>query len=169
MMKQSILGFLGLALLAPTAMADDNIAACEIIVLRDIEGDANEGSIQVASYHPAVDFIASVYDEEDGHMTKANDLAIRGLICVRDSVIPTLRDFPIIATGVPFSISQNFDSTTSGLMTVYFKDGTFQHQYSGPDLSAQEQATLSDTVEVFNLQPHDLAAPKVDATTDSKE
>jgi len=163
MIQRTLLTLLGAALLTPAVMADDNIAACEIILLQDIRGEANEGSMQVASYRSAVDFIASVYDEEDGHIKTVDDLAIRGLICVRDNVIPTLRDFPIVATGVPVSLSQNFESNTSGLMTVYFKDGEFQHQYSGPDLTQAEQAALTDALETYNLQPHDLVTtPKAD-------
>ena len=165
MIKRAILILLGLALLAPAATADDNIAACEVILLQDIKGEANEERMQVASYRSAVDFIASVYDEEDGHITKVDDLTIRGLICVRDNVIPTLRDFPIVATGIPMSLSQNFESTTSGLMTIYFKGETFQHKYSGPDLTETELASLTDALETFNLQPHDL----VDRKADSKD
>lgn len=170
MTKQSIISLAALALLASTASADDNVAACEVILLQDIKGEANEGSMQVASYRTAVDFIASIYDEEEGHLTKVDDLTIRGLICVRENVIPSMRDFPIVATGVPMSLSQNFESTTSGLMTIYFKDGTFQHQYSGPDLTDTEQAALTDALEIFNLQPHGLLTPtKVDDKADSTE
>jgi len=156
MMKQTVSILSGLALLTPIAIADDNIAGCEVILLEEIKGEANEERMQIASYRSAAGFIASIYDEEDGHLQKIDEVPIRGLICVRDNVIPTLRDFPIVATGVPFSISQNFDSATSGLMTIYFKDGTFQHQYSGQDLTEGEQAALTDALETFNLQPHDL-------------
>lgn len=165
MIKRAIFSLLGLVLLAPSASSGDNIAACELILLEDIKGEANEERMQVASYRPAADFIASVYDEEDGHLTQIDDLTIRGLMCVRDNVVPTLRDFPLVATGIPMSLSQNFESTTSGLMTIYFEGGTFKHKYSGPDLTETEQASLADALETFNLQPHDL----VDRRADSKD
>jgi len=148
------------AAFAPLAMADDNIASCEVILLQEIKDEEMQGSAQVASYRPAADFIASVYDDEDGHMTEIDDNTIRGVMCTRKSVIPTEFDFPIIATGVPLSLSQNFESTTSGLITIFYGDGKFEYQYGGPDLTEAEQTMLDDRMEILNFQPHDLKDKK---------
>ena len=127
--------------LTPQALAD-NIANCEVILLQEIEDEEMKGSAQVASYRPAADFIASVYDEEEGHITEIDDSTIRGVMCQRRSVVPTEFDFPIITTGIPLSLSQNFESTESGLITIFYGDGKFEYQYGGPDLTEEEQALL---------------------------
>jgi len=90
-------------------------------------------------------------------LREIDGLPIRAIMCKRKSVVPSLRDFPIVATGTPFMISQNFDSTESGLTTIYFKDGEFRSDYKGAELDDDTQAEMKDRLEVFNLQPHDLA------------
>jgi len=64
----------------------------------------------------------------------------------------------LLETGIPLTLSQNFDSALSDVVIVQFKDGAFQSTYTGPGLSSDEAAELEDVIEVFNLQPNDLAA-----------
>jgi len=135
----------------------DNIAGCEVVLMEKIEQEGIEGKAEVASFRPAEDFIASIYDDEAEVLREIDGLPIRAIMCKRQSIVPSLRDFPIVATGSPFMISQNFDSTTTGLTTVYFKEGEFKHSYKGPDLDEDTEAELIDRMEVYNLQPHDLA------------
>ncbi len=150
--------FLAALLLSVSAPAlADNIAGCEVVLMERIEQEGLEGSAEVASFRPAEDFIASIYDEESEVLREIDGLPIRAIMCKRQSIIPSLRDFPIVATGTPFMISQNFDSAETGLTTVWFKDGEFRHSYKGPDLDKETQAEMKDRLEVFNLQPHELA------------
>lgn len=135
----------------------DNIAGCEVVLMEKIKQEDSEGVTEIASFRPAADFIASAYDDEVEILRDIDGLPIRAIMCKRKSVVPSLRDFPIVATGTPFMISQNFDSTESGLTTIYFKDGKFQVDYKGAELDADTQAEMDDRLEVFNLQPHDLA------------
>ncbi|WP_154813641.1 hypothetical protein [Hellea balneolensis] len=135
----------------------DNIAGCEVVLMEKIEQEGVEGTAEVASFRPAADFIASIYDDETEVLREIDGLPIRAVMCERKSVVPSLRDFPIIATGTPFMISQNFDSTQTGLTTIYFKDGEFRTDYKGPDLAGETEAKMKDRLEVFNLQPNDLA------------
>lgn len=135
----------------------DNIAGCEVVLMERIAQEGLEGSAEVASFRPAADFIASIYDDETEIMREIDGLPIRAIMCKRKSVVPSLRDFPIVATGTPFMISQNFESTESGLTTIYFKDGEFRSSYKGPDLDEDTAEEMADRLEVFNLQPHDLA------------
>ena len=141
----------------PIAAWADNIAGCEVVLMEKIAQEGLEGSAEVASFRPAEDFIASIYDDETEVLREIDGLPIRAIMCKRQSVIPSLRDFPIVATGTPFMISQNFDSTETGLTTVYFQDGKFRSSYKGPKLDAEMNAKMIDRMEVFNLQPHDLA------------
>lgn len=137
----------------------DNIAKCEIVLLESVGEDG--GSAQVASFRPAGEFISSVYDGEEGHLTESDGHKIRAVMCERSDVIPTLRDFPLLATGIPFSISENFDSSDSRLMTFYYKAGEFKHKYKGPDLMAEDQTKLDEILDVYNLQPHKLPKPDI--------
>jgi len=135
----------------------DNIAGCEVVLMEKIQQEGVEGSAEVASFRPAGDFIASIYDDETDILRKIDGLPVRAIMCQRNSVVPSLRDFPIIASGTPFMISQNFDSTETGLTTIYFKDGEFRADYKGPELTDEIEAEMNDSLEAFNLQPHDLA------------
>ena len=145
-----------LSLIAAPAFAD-NIANCEIVLMEAIAQEGLEGKAEVASFRPADDFMESIYDDDIPIIREIDGLPIRAVMCQRPSPVPSLRDFPIAASGIPFMISQNFDSTQSGLTTIFFQDGAFRHSYKGPDLDALTQAELTDRLEVFNFQPSDLA------------
>jgi len=135
----------------------DNIAGCEVVLMETIEQEGLEGSAEVASFRPATDFIASIYDDETETLREIDGLPIRAIMCKRQSVVPSKSDFPIVATGTPFMISQNFDSTDSGLTTIFFKDGEFRSNYKGAKLDAETEAELQTHLDAFNLMPHDLA------------
>jgi len=135
----------------------DNIAGCEVVLMEKIDQEDNEGVTEIASFRPAADFIASAYDEETEVLREIDGLPIRAIMCKRQSVVPSEADFPILATGTPFMISQNFDSTKTGLTTVFFKDGEFRTKYNGPELSAAVKAEMDARIEGFNAKPHGLA------------
>ena len=63
-----------------------------------------------------------------------------------------MRDLPILQTGLPLSLSQDFDSSTSGLLTLYDAGTDFKAEYSGPDLSPEDEDKLRSTLEIFNFQ-----------------
>jgi len=137
----------------------DNIANCEVVMIDEIkEGDRVGARVQM--FAPAVDVIASIYDDEDGHMTEIEGRKVQVILCERGDVIPTLRDFPILATGIPFALSTDFEANDSRSITVFFKEGKFKHIYKGPELPEEEQNKLDDAMSVFNLQPHELGAKK---------
>ena len=135
----------------------DNIADCEVVLMEKIDQEDNEGVTEIASFRPAADFIASAYDEEVEVLREIDGLPIRAVMCKRKSVVPSESDFPIIATGTPFMISQNFDSTETGLTTIFFKNGEFRSNYKGPDLSKEVEAQMKAQLKDFNAKPHDLA------------
>ena len=135
----------------------DNIAGCEVVLMEKIKQQDNEGVTEIASFRPAADFIASAYDDETEVLREIDGLPIRAIMCKRKSVVPSETDFPIVATGTPFMISQNFDSTETGLTTIFFKDGEFRSSYNGPNLSAEVEADMKARLKSFNAMPHDLA------------
>lgn len=135
----------------------DNIAGCEVVLMEKIKQEDNEGVTEIASFRPAADFIASAYDEETKVLRKIDGLPIRAVMCKRKNVVPSESDFPIIATGTPFMLSQNFDSTETGLTTIYFKEGEFRSNYKGPALSEEVKAEMAARLKSYNAKPHDLA------------
>lgn len=135
----------------------DNIAGCEVVLMEKIKQEDNEGVTEIASFRPAADFIASAYDDEVEVLREIDGLPIRAIMCKRKSVVPGESDFPIVATGTPFMISQNFDSSETGLTTIYFKDGEFRSDYKGPKLSKKVAGEMKTRLKAFNAKPHDLA------------
>ncbi|WP_409432525.1 hypothetical protein ACJ3XI_09985 [Litorimonas sp. RW-G-Af-16] len=165
MMKQLLrptLSALFLATLAPSAFAD-NIANCELVLLEEIKDENGNGGTQVASYRPAADFLADVYTDGAEVNQFIGDLKIRAVMCRRASVIANEADFKVLATGIPFVLSQNFDSAESDLVTYYYKDGEFHYVHKGEDLSEIAQATLDARMANFNERDHDLDAADVEA------
>jgi len=140
---------------AQIALAD-NVANCEIFLRQPVMIDGEKTGAFIDTYAPGAEFIASVYDDTEGHVTEFKGQPIQAVFCTRHSVIPSLRDFPILATGLPFVVSTDFEASDSAIVTIYFKDNQFQHVYKGPDLSEKETAQMSDAMEIFNLQPHGL-------------
>lgn len=133
---------------APAAWAD-NVAHCEVLLVNTFDDDATNSQAQIASYRPAVGFIASVYDDAPEHLTHIDGHVIRALLCRRNNVIPTETDYPMIATGVPFIVSQNFDSSDTDSLTIYWKDGAFEHVYKGHPLSDESQHSLDSRLAAF--------------------
>jgi len=130
---------------------------CEVVLMEEIAQEDREGTMKIASFRPAVGFLDSVYNDEIDVLREIDELPIRTVMCQRENIIPSLRDFSILATGIPLSLSQNFDSTASGLMTIYFKNGRFHYTYKGPDLDEDEIVEIIDRLDTYNLQPHNLA------------
>lgn len=121
-------------------------ADCEI-VLMPLGGTAEQGRFLNAN-----EFLDSVYDGKEGYLKEAEGLPVRAVMCRRDTLIPTMRDLPILKTGLPLSLSDDFDSAASGLLTLYDAGEDFKAEYSGPPLSPQDEKRLRDTLEIFNFQ-----------------
>lgn len=147
-MKALTLSFLTVLFASPV-MAMDN--ACEAVILSPL----SEGS-DVASYRSAETVLTSIYDDATEVVLTIDGDPVRAIMCTRDDVIPTLRDFPILKAGLPLSLSTNFDASDSAFLTILYQDGKFEHIYKGPDLFDDQKAALKDVMEIFNLQPHDL-------------
>jgi len=148
---------LPIILLSAPALADDNIANCEIVVQQAIEADAEhvENSAQIATFLPAADFIFSVFDAEEGHMVEIDGKPIRAVMCVRSSVIPTEFDFKIIRTEIPFYLSPDFDAKNSGLLAVTKTKDGYAYDYVGPDLSDDDMGLLQLRMKLLNKkEPH---------------
>lgn len=163
-MKKSFI-ILSLLLGAHSASASDNMADCEAVLLQKVMLEGEPTGAVMQTYAPAANVLASIYDEEDGFQDEIDNQKVKAILCERTSVVPTLRDFPILATGIPFALSNNFDATDSRSVTIFFKDGEFQHIFKGTELSEDQQTELDDAMEIFNLQPHEL----VDKTPKAKK
>lgn len=160
------------------AVAEDNIAACEIVIQQEVElpkeqidkgadketenseADNMEteeqadtiSSPMIATFIPATDFIFSVFDEEPGHLKEVEGKSIQALMCERRYLVPTEFDLRLIQTRIPLYLSQDFDSPDSGLMSVFFKDDQYQYVYSGEEISEDALAILEDRMQMLNAE-----------------
>lgn len=163
------------------AFADDNIAACEIVLMApvlspeiDAEAEAEteadpatggeeetleavfeaqpEPRPMIATFLPADKFVFSVFDNEPGHLSEVDGAPIRALMCTRTNVLPTEFDEKIIRTNISLHLSQNFDSPDSALLSIRTKDGKYDYEYAGPDLSAEDKTSLKSYLKRLNTQ-----------------
>lgn len=153
-MKKILLALSALSFAAPAYA--DNIAKCELVLLEEIKDESGQGGAQVASYRDASDFLADVYSGNEVSR-KIDQFDIRAVMCTRNDVIASKADFKILATGIPFVLSQNFDTPDSDLITYYFKDGKFRYIHKGPGMSDESSADLKARLAAFNKKDHDLA------------
>ena len=123
-------------LFAPAAQA--NVAACEAVTLSELE----DGAAQMAGYHDATAFLHSVYDGEPGLALEIDGRPIRGLMCTRRDPLPTPRDLPILASGVPFVISTDFDSAEAPTVTLGIGPGGRAAALMTAGLSAAQEEAL---------------------------
>lgn len=142
--KMSVLFAVSLASTALPVAAQTS--TCEIVLM------PQGGLVADGQFADATAFLDSVYDGEDGHVKTLGDLPIRAVMCQRDNLVPTMRDLPLLKTGLPLSLSQDFDSRASGLLTLYDAGADFKAEYSGPDLLPDDEKRLRDTLEIFNFQ-----------------
>ncbi|WP_371396383.1 hypothetical protein [Fretibacter rubidus] len=131
------------------ALADDS---CEIVTMDLTVSEKTEDNVRTAKFHDAKDFIDSVYDDTEGHIKEVDGKAVLAVMCERDTLLPQLRDLPLIKTGLPLSLSQDFDSTESGLLTVYDDGTAYRTDYTGPETLAPDTQKLKDVMEIINLQ-----------------
>lgn len=148
--------------LVPTASLAVASNGCEVVVSSEVV-DGDGGRMTVASYQPADRFLSGIYDAKVQLTLKEDGAPIQGLICVRNDLVPTEKDYAILATGVPLSLSQDFDSADSDILTVYFDGGKFAHKYTSDYPMSDEfanaiQSRLSD----FSDRDHGLIKPEAD-------
>ncbi len=162
-MRKGIISRIAAPLLAASfafPAAAGNVANCEVLFMQVIADKDMNGEAQVATYGPAIQYISSVYDDEDGHITEVAGQPIRALMCSRNDVLPTKTDYALMATGIPFILSQDFDSSETDSLTIYWKEDAFKYVYKGRSLSDEVQSKLEDRLADFserglNLNPED--------------
>ncbi|HFB55317.1 MAG TPA: hypothetical protein ENJ46_05280 [Hellea balneolensis] len=166
-MRASALSVCVMAFMQTRAWADDNIADCELVVQkpiplaetspeRDTETAAKPEQKQalIATFLPAYDFIYSVFDGEEGHIRDIDGQEIKALMCKRADIIPSMFDVKLIETGIPFYLSQDFDSATSALIAITKKDDKFVVDYVGTPLSSDDQDRLDFVMKNLNGAEH---------------
>ena len=127
-----------------------NVAHCEALIMQVVPSEDGLSEAQIASYRPAVGFLASLYDEEDGHLSEIDGFPIRAIMCRRNDVIPSADDYPILATGLPFVLSQDFDRSDTDSLTVFWKEETLDYVYKGHPLSDESQKILETRLDDFS-------------------
>lgn len=146
-----------------SALANDG-SECELLLVRIVPAADGNGEAQIASYTDAKGFLKTVHDDVPGHMTMAEGQSIRALMCRRNDVIPAHDDYDVISTGIPFILSQDFDSPDTDSLTLYWKDDKIEHVYKGYPLSEEAEAILETRLAGFTkrgLNPMALEAAKM--------
>ncbi|RZV44735.1 MAG: hypothetical protein EX271_01095 [Acidimicrobiales bacterium] len=147
-----------LASVSANSWSDDNIAACEIVVQQPVtsktelsETEAEDAPL-IATFIPAEEFVYSVFDGKNGHLTEVNGHPIQALMCQRRYLVPTEFDLRLIQTRVPLYLSQDFDSSESDLMAVFYKDDEYHYQYSGKELNDDNLEILKTRMKYLNTE-----------------
>ena len=160
--------------LAPATALAGNIANCEVVIMEYIE-DESGGGMDIASFRDAGAFLAGVYDDEPEVVLEEGGYPIRALMCTRKDLMPDEDDYRILATGVPFAVSQNFDSTESDSLTIFFRDGAFEYKYaSAAPMDDAMQETLEARLADFSGRDHGLGgapdgADEKDVASDTED
>lgn len=140
--------------LAITAFANTAQAAdpedCQIVIMETVEVEDASREAQIASFFPAADFINSATDDVTGHISEVNGQKIQALMCTRNEIIPAKSDYDFLATGIPFILSQDFDSQDTDSLTVKWIEGTFKYAYKGYPLSDEAETTLKARLAKFS-------------------
>lgn len=123
---------------------------CELLLMQIIPAEDGSGEAQIASYRPAKAFLTSLHDDIPGHMTQVDGLDIQAVMCRRNEIIPAHSDYAVMATGIPFILSQDFDSPDTDSLTLYWKDGKIEHVYKGYPLSDEAEAILETRLAGFS-------------------
>ena len=151
--------------------ADEDYADCEILLMEVIKDKDVNGQTQVATYRAATDFIGSVFDDKIDPILDISGSPIRAVLCQRNDVIPTEKDYAPMSTGVAFILSQDFDSTDTDSLTMFWKEDKFQHVYKGHPLSEDSQAILDTRLEDFSergVMARPEIKPEVEPTVDEE-
>lgn len=148
--KAALLAF-ALGAMASNAYAGET-SECELLLVQIIQSPDGKGEAQVPSYIPAEEFMATLSDDQPGHMTEYLGHKIQAVMCRRNDILPTQEDYTILATGVPFILSQDFDSSDTDSLTLYWKDEAIQHIYKGYPLSEEAESVLETRLTQFSEQ-----------------
>ena len=148
----------GALALVPASALAGNVANCELVVMEEIK-DEDGGSMVMAAYPPAADFLQGVYDADTPLSTEHDGMPVRAVMCQRRDLMPDEDDYAILATGIPLALSQNFDSNTSDVLTVFFKGGAFQYTYGSADpIDPADEAALDALLADFSARDHGLTS-----------
>lgn len=145
-----------ICLLSPAAAWAADYDSCELVIMQFIP-DEDGGGADIASFRPAEEFLASVRDISQEPMLTIGDHPIRAIMCVRNDLVPTEDDYPVLATGVMMALSQDFDSSDSDSLTVVYQDGAFRHTYSSAyPMSDEFKQAIETRLADFSARDHGL-------------
>lgn len=147
-------------LVIPSTSLASGLKKCEVVVSNEVV-DAEGGRMTVASYQSADPFLSGVFDPKVPLTLKVDGSLIRGIICVRNDLVPTEQDYAVLATGIPLSLSQDFDSADSDILTIYFRAGAFSHKYTSDyPMSVEFETAVLSRLANFSGRDHGLINPK---------
>lgn len=142
---------LALCALSTAALAAD-MSECEVLLIQVVQAENENAEAQIVFYRPATNFLQSLEDDIPGHITQVDGQNIQAVLCRRNDVIPAPSDYNVMSTGLPFILSQDFDSAVSDSLTTYWKDGKIEHVYKGNPLSKDVESILVTRLAEFSAR-----------------
>ena len=80
--------------------------------------DVGDGQGVTAAFSAGADVVASMLDPERPTIAAIDDAPIQALMCTRRDPVPDAEDAPLVASGIPFILSTDFDSADAPLVTL---------------------------------------------------
>lgn len=149
-------------LMTPSAVFASGLDRCEIVVMEEIV-DEDGGRLTTASYRSAEPFLAGVFEPNVPITLNDDGDLIRGLLCERNDLVPTERDYAVLSTGIPLSLSQDFDSAGSDILTIFYDGNAFVHKYTSDyPMSGEFETAVVSTLSDFSARDHGLVRPDTD-------
>ena len=140
----------GAILLAALPAFAGNIANCEVVVMDAVEGEATSG-VAVA-FLDAGEVIGSMLDPERPTLAVIDGRPVQALMCTRRNPVPDAEDVPLIASGIPFILSSNFDSDSAPVVTLALDEERRAVARMAVGLSATQEAALADFLDAYEPQ-----------------
>ena len=140
----------GAILLAALPALAGNIADCEVVVMDAVEGEATSGV--AAAFLDAGEVISSMLDPERPTLAVIDGRPVQALMCTRRNPVPDAEDVPLIASGIPFILSSDFDSDSAPVVTLALDEERRAVARMAVGLSAPQETALADFLDAYEPQ-----------------
>ena len=148
------------ALLSAVPAWAGNVANCEVLVMREV-GDTQGVA---AAFSDGAEVVASMLDPDRPTIAAIDNAPIQALMCTRRNPVPDAEDAPLIASGIPFILSTDFNSQDAPLVTVALDADRQAIVRIAVGLSAGQETALAEFIDGY-----EPAEPKYTGGSDAED
>ena len=134
-----------ITLLSAAPALAGNVANCEVLVMREV-GDKQGVA---ATFSDGADVVASMLDPDRPTIAAIDGAPIQALMCTRRNPVPDDEDTPLIASGIPFILSTDFNSQDAPLVTVALDEDRQAIVRIAVGLSAGQETSLAEFIDGY--------------------